>query len=242
MTEWYQQPLGRTVAAAEAAELRALLASEHGKYLLYLGNNPEISHLKPPLAPCCMSINKEAAVSSTTPILEAEYQALPFANESINIIVMSHILEFEAKMLVCLEESWRILAEEGQLVIFGFNPWSLWGICRLFGTQPQQAPWNGHFHSAEKVRYHLSKLGAEITLCKSIFFGPPAMNGSQNRWLEQIASLSFPSAGGIYILVATKHRTLLTPIRPVWSWQSWLANDKNIAQPTARRVKTCSKR
>ena len=53
---------------------------------------------------------------------------LPLAPESVDVIVMVHVLEFIAKPPVLLREVYQALAPGGQLIIVSLNPWSLWGI------------------------------------------------------------------------------------------------------------------
>jgi ubiquinone/menaquinone biosynthesis C-methylase UbiE len=56
-----------------------------------------------------------------------DLRELPFAANSIDLAVMPHVLESHDNPHQILREVERILIPDGQLVITGFNPLSLWG-------------------------------------------------------------------------------------------------------------------
>ena len=60
--------------------------------------------------------------------LMCEPQALPFAESSLDLIVMPHTLELCADPHAALREAVRVLVPEGRLLLFGLNPYSLWGV------------------------------------------------------------------------------------------------------------------
>jgi SAM-dependent methyltransferase len=76
--------------------------------------------------------------------LVADPHALPFAENTIDLVVMPHALEFTDDPHLMLREAYRVMRPEGQIVIAGFNPFSLYGIKRYFGRE-QTPPWNGNF-------------------------------------------------------------------------------------------------
>ena len=49
---------------------------------------------------------------------------LPVASDSIDVVVLPHVLEFETNPHQVLRESERVLIGEGHVVILGFNPYS----------------------------------------------------------------------------------------------------------------------
>ena len=51
---------------------------------------------------------------------------------TIDLIVMPHALEFTDDPHLMLREAWRVIRPEGQIVISGFNPFSLFGTQALF--------------------------------------------------------------------------------------------------------------
>jgi SAM-dependent methyltransferase len=62
--------------------------------------------------------------------VETDYTALPFAAASLDLVVLPHVLEFASNPHQVLREVERVLVPEGQVVIAGFNPLSLFGLRR----------------------------------------------------------------------------------------------------------------
>lgn len=58
---------------------------------------------------------------------------LPFASESIDLIILPHAFEFAENPHMILREVDRVLIPEGQVIISGFNPASLWGLRQSIG-------------------------------------------------------------------------------------------------------------
>ena len=60
---------------------------------------------------------------------------LPLASQSVDLVVLPHVLEFHAEPHEMLREADRVMMPEGQLVISGFNTASLWGLRQLFASR-----------------------------------------------------------------------------------------------------------
>lgn len=58
----------------------------------------------------------------------AVFEELPFDSQSLDLLVMPHVLEFAEDPHQVLREAERVLMPEGRLMITGFNPFSLWGV------------------------------------------------------------------------------------------------------------------
>ena len=58
---------------------------------------------------------------------------LPFPENALDLIVLPHALEFTDDPHQLLREVYRAMRPEGQIVIAGFNPFSLFGAKRYFG-------------------------------------------------------------------------------------------------------------
>jgi SAM-dependent methyltransferase len=78
--------------------------------------------------------------------LHCEFDALPFPNHSLDLVVLPHALELARDPHLTLREVERVLVPEGRVVITGFNPLSLWGLRqhaghlrRRLGFGPAQA-------------------------------------------------------------------------------------------------------
>ena len=65
--------------------------------------------------------------------LHCEFDALPFPDNSIDLVVLPHALELARDPHHTLREVERVLVPEGRVVIAGFNPASLWGLRQRAG-------------------------------------------------------------------------------------------------------------
>ena len=55
-------------------------------------------------------------------------EALPFADESFDLVCLPHTLDLSPNPQQCLREAVRVLCPQGRLVLTGFNPLSLWWL------------------------------------------------------------------------------------------------------------------
>ncbi|MGE0806976.1 MAG: class I SAM-dependent methyltransferase, partial [Burkholderiaceae bacterium] len=55
-----------------------------------------------------------------------QFEELPFGTQTLDLVVLPHVLEFALDPHQVLREADRVLRPEGRLIISGFNPASLW--------------------------------------------------------------------------------------------------------------------
>ena len=65
--------------------------------------------------------------------------------------IMPHTLEFEPDQHQVLREVERVLKPEGQLLLLGFNPHSIYGLLHYLPGQRNKLPWCGHFLSRSRI-------------------------------------------------------------------------------------------
>jgi SAM-dependent methyltransferase len=75
--------------------------------------------------------------------VRSDLHYLPFAANSIDLVVMPHTLEFDANPHQVLREVERVLVPEGHVIVTGFNPFSLWGAKRKLSRREALPPWRG---------------------------------------------------------------------------------------------------
>jgi len=148
----------------------------------------------------------------------ADPHALPFAENALDLIVMPHALEFTSDPHLMLREAWRVIRPEGQIVISGFNPFSLFGMRRYFG-RGATPPWNGNFIALYRLKDWLSLLGFDIVGGRFDCYVPPF---TQEKWLRRFAFFEkagdrwWPITGGVYFLRATKKVLGMRLLEPAW--------------------------
>lgn len=143
---------------------------------------------------------------------------LPFAESSVDLLCMPHALEFSENPHQTLREASRVLVPEGYLILTVFNPYSAWGIRKLF-TKKETYPWCGHFFSMSRIKDWLALLGLEFV--ESQFFGYE-MPVNNERWCQRFSLTENRSGkwwsriGGQYVIVAKKRVININLLKPNW--------------------------
>jgi SAM-dependent methyltransferase len=174
--------------------------------------------------------------SCAYPCLLGAPQDLPIASDSVDVVVLTHVLEYAPSAHDTLREAQRVLVPEGRLLVLGFNPWSWLGIWRLILRRYGKAPWRGRFLGLNRMRDWLALLGFDELAVKMHFFRPPFRNeGLMARlyFMEVLGQRLWPYLAGAYLLVAKKRVATLTPLRPQWQPRRHLVA-VGVARPSAR--------
>lgn len=208
---WLDSEQGRYVLDWERPRVEAIVSDIFGFNALQLGL-PQIDFLAANRIPLRQHVGEQHGD------VRCELTALPFATQSVDLVVLPHTLEFHAEPHQLLREIERILIPEGQLVITGFNPLSLWGAQRRL-SRHTRFPWNGSYLSILRLKDWLKLLGFEVDRGEFGCFAPPL---EQARWLRRWRLLEHAGrrwwgfAGGVYILRAVKRTPSLRLIKPRW--------------------------
>ena len=140
--KWLQSPPGQYVLAWEQKCFDQIVADVFGFHAVQIGM-PQINALaenRMPLHALLIHANdrQDQAKRYLWHQIEGNPNELPFASDSIDLLVLPHVLEFAADAHQILREAERVLRPEGRLIISGFNPASLWGarqyLSRLIGS------------------------------------------------------------------------------------------------------------
>ena len=177
------------------------------------------------------------------PLVRGDADALPFDSDSVDVVLLPHTLEFTARPHDALREAQRVLVAEGHLVLCGFNPWSWLGCsARLPG---RTVPWRAQWLTASRARDWLQVLGFELLSTHRCFYRPLLGRESlmaKLSFLERLGQRAGNNhlwalaqhVAGVYVIVARKRVTTLTPIRARWRPRARLAG-VGLAGPSARR-------
>lgn len=144
---------------------------------------------------------------------------LPFESDSLDLVLMPHILEFSDDPHQTLREVERVLMPEGSLIISGFNPYSLWGLHRKLGRR-EGFPWRGKFIALPRLKDWLALLGLEVVGGRFAAYAPPLRH---RKWLDRYAFMEkagdrwWPVSGGVYFLHAVKRVPGMRLIKPRWN-------------------------
>jgi SAM-dependent methyltransferase len=210
---WLQTPPGRYVMAWEQDKVDAMVADVFGYNALQLGL-PQLDLLAQNRIP----LRQTAGESGDIDVL-CDLRQLPFSAHSIDLVVMPHILEFHDDPHQILREVERVLIPEGQLIITGFNPFSLWGLRRRLPNCSNDFPWAGDYISVQRLKDWLQLLGFEVDRGNFGCYAPPF---EQENWLKHWHFLEAAGdrwwgfAGGVYLIRAVKRVHGMRLIMPAW--------------------------
>ena len=200
MGSWLQTAPGRLLLAWEQERLDHAVADVFGYHALQLGL-PELEGLRANRMPhrwlTVDAVLTPAAGLEQAPTafsLHCEFDALPFPNASIDLVVLPHSLELARDPHQTLREVERVLVPEGRVVIVGFNPASLWGLRQRAGhmkrgmglhrEQNLYLPSGGDFIGYWRLRDWLRLLGFEVEAARFGCWRPPLKS---EAWLERFA-------------------------------------------------------
>jgi SAM-dependent methyltransferase len=167
------------------------------------------------------SVSDSNTLSSKTSCskIKGRPESMPIAPDSVDALLLYHALECATDPHQVLRESERILLPEGNIVILGFNPISLWGLSRLLRFRSKKVPWSCRILTTRRIKDWLALLGFEVTLSRQFLFLPPVHSQritSRLQFLEKWGARLWPYLGNVYILTARKKVSTLTPIKPRW--------------------------
>jgi SAM-dependent methyltransferase len=214
LSGFLRSPPGRYVLQWEQRHLDAAVSDLFGYHALQLGL-PEIDALREnrmPLRICAadrlLAADDRAGGQCQVAVIN-RYEELPFATQSIDLVVLPHILEFAAEPHQVLREVDRVLVPEGHLVITGFNPASLWGLRQALtrlGAAPY-LPREGQFIGLHRIKDWLKLLSFEVNRGR---FGCYVPSVRTDKWLarwnfcERAGDRWWPVLGSLYMVTAVK--------------------------------------
>lgn len=216
LESWLDTPQGRYVLDWEQARLDEAIANIFGFTALQLGF-PERDFLH------ANRISLRQTLGSTPGVqVQCDFRCIPIASQSVDLVVMPHVLEFYPEPHQILREVERILIPEGQLFIVGFNPLSLWGLRRHLPRCPDTFPWNGQYLSIPRLRDWLKLLNFELDRGAFGAYAPPCQTEKWlKRWhfMELAGDRWWGFAGSVYMIRAIKKLPGMRLITPSWNTQ-----------------------
>jgi SAM-dependent methyltransferase len=223
---WRQTPQGRYVLAWEQERLDAALADVFGFNALQLGM-PEQDFLRANRIALRQTIAQPSDLpDDAPPHLLADFTQLPIASQSVDLLLLPHVLEFHAEPHQILREAERILRPEGRLFILGFNPLSLWGLTRSLPAHARGQSRNRQYLSVLRLRDWLKLLGFEVDRGAFGVYVPPCKSEQWlRRWrfMELAGDRWWGFAGSVYLLRAIKRVAGMRLILPAWDTGKKLA-------------------
>ena len=224
MAAWLETTAGLYLHEWEQAQIDALVADLFGFHAVQLGLR-ELDGLRANRMPhrwlaldgAARGEAPACAGGAAAVALRCDFDALPFATRSLDLVVLPHTLELARDPHRALAEVDRVLRPEGRVAILGFNPASLWGLrqragrlarwLRLRRDRPLFLPATGELIGYRRLRDWLRLLSFEVEAGRFGGYGWPVSHErwlSRDSWIERAGDRWWPAFGAVYALVAVK--------------------------------------
>lgn len=232
---WFESPAGRYLLDWEQARYDEAVADLFGYHALQLGM-PWLQGLRANRIPHqWLALGGEfhagagpKALPLPSPALWAEPVALPFPENSLDLVLLPHTLELSCDPHAALREVARVLVPEGRVVITGLNPVSLWGLRqqrqhlyrRLTGGRGRLfLPDVGEFIGPWRLRDWLRLLNFELDAVQYGCYRPAVRTEpwlQRTAWMDDVGDRLWPILGAAYFMVGIKRVHGMRLLEPSW--------------------------
>jgi len=164
-------------------------------------------------------------------ILAHSFQ-LPIQSESVDLVLLPHLLEFDTNRFQTMREVERVLKPEGEIIIINFNPFNLWVRMQILWDKKLSDSWRTHFISRSRILDWLKLLNFEVETTYEFtldsILATPEQFKLGKRTLFSMA----------YAVRAVKRQYTLIPLTPIKSKPSRLATATSaLKSSTHRKIK-----
>jgi SAM-dependent methyltransferase len=154
-----------------------------------------------------------------------EFEALPFAENSLDLLILPHSLELSPDPHATLREAERVLVPEGKLIICGFNPLSLWGfkqkrshLYKRLNFGELYLPEAGEMIAYRRLRDWLRLLNFDVEPGHFGCYRPAVRSAGMLQrfaWIDKLGKRYWPILGAVYFVVAVKRVRGMRMISPI---------------------------
>lgn len=139
--------------------------------------------------------------------LIAQELELPFRDNSVDCVILAHMLEFSEQPTLLMQEIWRVLGPLGQVISIMPNRQGLW-------AHMENTPFGaGRPYSVNQWEQLCEEVMLVPQSHQSVLFTPPGEGwlSRPHRLLEKFGRNVMPALGGVLIATAQKQIYALTP-------------------------------
>lgn len=231
--DWYLAETGQYFFKELEERINPILSTTFGYYSLQIGCHGMASSLQ---QSCRIKHQFTLDELGSGARVRANPSMLPFASDSVDLVILMHHLSNTGEPHPVLREAFRILIPEGKLVIIDFNPVSLWGLRHVCQSWLEHIPFTGHLYTARRIDDWMRLLGFDQDRHIRLGYLPPIQKPTITRhlgWLEKSMRTVSPMLGAINLMVYSKNIAPLTPVRHRWVTRKILPG--KIARPSVGR-------
>jgi predicted SAM-dependent methyltransferase len=210
---WYQTPRGKLLQQLEADYLQRSITVSCQQIVLQIGGlGWENAFIDCSLYKNYTVLDAKSLGCDDARKIQAKSYNLPLKSESIDMIIVPHLLEFlefDANRFQTIREIERVLKPEGIVLVLSFNPWSIWVRYQYLWDKKTADTWRGHFISRSRILDWLKVLDFEVTVSSQFNFN--SITSTHGKFIPN--RLSFTATA--YAVKAIKRRYNLIPLTPV---------------------------
>ncbi|MCP1304712.1 class I SAM-dependent methyltransferase [Halomonas sp. R1t8] len=177
---YWQTEAGRALWETQRACLGPVVEGRKGRHSLEMGMGPALMTMSAIAHPIRWAPSLALADSDSTLVCPPDRLALPDC--CLDTVVIHHWLEHLSDAHYTLQEAARVTADNGVLVLFGFNPLGLNGLTQRWRKQQADFPWSGHWRSASRLKDWLAFVDFEVERVDYCCFRGPMSTACGERW------------------------------------------------------------
>jgi SAM-dependent methyltransferase len=247
LRDWFSTAPGQYLLQWERAQLELAVADIFGYHAVQLGL-PEMAGLQANRMPHQWLAVAHMADAASSAALVADFSALPFAENSLDLLVLPHALELSADPHATLREVARVLVPDGRVVICGLNPTSLWGwkqrrerLYRRLGGGHSYLPNGGDLIGYWRLRDWLRLLSFEVESGSFGCYRPAVRSAAwleRMAWMDALGARYWPILGAAYCITAVKRVRGMRVLGATWKRPPRLASAPVSIAPRAHSAST----
>jgi hypothetical protein len=209
LIRWYKKPINSVLKKTIIEQIAILKKHIVGNNVLFIGLSDFSKKFSSPKNLSFISIDE---ITSSDHITESK--RLPFEDNSHDVIIILHALDYTDNPYELVREIDRIATDEAKVAVIGFNKFSIWGILKPFMNK-LSPPWILNFHSLYSVKEWFKLLGYEQDYKDtSSFFPIPSKTFSRHlNKISFIQKIMARDLGGLYFFAFKKKIIPLTPVK-----------------------------
>jgi SAM-dependent methyltransferase len=207
---WYQTPRGKLLKELETDYLKKAITVSCQQHILQIGGlGWESEFIDCSLYKNYTILDAKGLGCEMARKIRAKAYSLPIQTDSMDMVIVPHLLEFDTHRFQTMREIERILKPEGILVILNFNPLSFWVRYQFLWDKKLADSWGGHFIFRSRMFDWLKLLNFEVTV--SSIFNLDTVLSKQGKSINDGFSFFFTA----YAVKAIKRRYNIIPLTPI---------------------------
>ena len=209
LQKWYRRPVNNSIRKIMNDQIPKIKKHIAGNNVLFIGLSEFSKKFNSEKNLSFIAVDE---ITSSDHIRESK--KLPFEDNSHDVIIIIHALDYTENPYELVREIDRIATDDAKVALMGFNRFSLWGTLKPFMNK-LNPPWLLNFHSVYNVKEWFKILGYESSYQETACFTPViSRNISKHltkiNFLQKILARNF---GGLYFFVFNKSIIPLTPVK-----------------------------